>query len=90
MIVSSQSTVYESKKGEKDKELIQSSTTPDPGYHMGMTKIQLNTTNKSQKVSPFPAGDHKAAMNRRESMTNTSRKHFSGGLKTVSQRQPHP
>ena len=24
--------------------------------------------NKSQEVSPFPAGDHKAAMNRRESM----------------------
>ena len=25
----------ESKKGGKDRELIQSSTTPDPGYHMG-------------------------------------------------------
>ena len=34
-------------------------------------KTQLNITNKSQVVSPFPAGDHKAAMNRRESMTNT-------------------
>ena len=28
-------------------------------------------TNKSQEVSPFPSGDHKAAMNRRESTTNT-------------------
>ena len=28
-----------------------------------------NTTNKSQKGSAFPTGDHKAAMNRRESMT---------------------
>ena len=25
---------------------------------------------ESQEVSPFPAGDHKAAMNRQESMTN--------------------
>ena len=36
-----------------------------------VTKLQLNITNKSQEVSPFQAGDHKAAMNRRESMTNT-------------------
>ena len=28
----------------------------------------------SQEVSPFPAGDHKAAMNRRESMRNTRHK----------------
>ena len=26
---------YESKKGGKDQESIQSSTTPDPGYQMG-------------------------------------------------------
>ena len=26
---------YESKKGGKDQQLIQSSTTPDPGYQMG-------------------------------------------------------
>ena len=26
---------YESKKGGKDQEMIQSSTTPEPGYHMG-------------------------------------------------------
>ena len=30
--------------------------------------------NKSQEVSPFPAGDHKTAMNRRESMKNTRHK----------------
>ena len=29
---------------------------------------------KSQVASPFPAGDHKAAMNRQESMTNTNHK----------------
>ena len=34
-------------------------------------KTQLNISNESQEVSPFPAGDHNAAMNRRESMTNT-------------------
>ena len=36
-------------------------------------KITINNINKSQEVSPFPSTscDHKAAMNRRESMTNT-------------------
>ena len=34
-------------------------------------KTTINITNKSQEVSPFPAGDHKAAMNRRKSMTIT-------------------
>ena len=29
---------------------------------------------ENQEVSPFPAGDHKAAMNRQESMTNTKHK----------------
>ena len=33
-------------------------------------KTQSNITNKSQEVS-FPAGGHKAAMNRRESMETT-------------------
>ena len=30
-----------------------------------VTNSQLETTNESQEVSPFPAGDHKAHMNRR-------------------------
>ena len=34
-------------------------------------KTQLNITNKSQESSPFPAGDHKAAIKRHKSMTNT-------------------
>ena len=29
-------------------------------------KIRINITNNSQEVSPFPAGDHKAAIDRRE------------------------
>ena len=30
-----------------------------------VTKSQLDTTNESQEVSPFPAGDHKTHINRR-------------------------
>ena len=37
-------------------------------------KITINITNKSQDVSPFPSGDHKDTMSRRESMTNTRHK----------------
>ena len=37
-------------------------------------KNTINITNKSQEVSPFPAGDQKAAMNRLESMRNTRHK----------------
>ena len=31
-------------------------------------KIKINITKKSREVSPFPSGDHKAAINRSESM----------------------
>ena len=30
-----------------------------------VTNSQLDTTNESQEVSPFPAGDHKVHINRR-------------------------
>ena len=60
-----------SKKDGKYQETIQS---PDPGYHMR----KLHKYNKHHKQEPrgdpFSAGDHKAAMNRRESMTNTRQK----------------
>ena len=39
---------------------------------------QLDTTNESQEVSPFPAGDHKARLNRRLQRHNkhtTEQKH---------------
>ena len=36
--------------------------------------IRKNPIQESQDVSPFPAGDHKTAMNREESMTNTKHK----------------
>ena len=45
-----------SKKKGRDQEFIQSSTTPDS---------QLDITNESQEVSPFPAGDHTATANKR-------------------------
>ena len=35
-----------------------------------VTNSQLYTTNESQEVSPFPAGDHKAQINRRAQRHN--------------------
>ena len=43
-----------------------------------VTTSQLDTTDKSQEVSPFPAGDHKAHINRRaqrHSKHKTEQKH---------------
>ena len=51
----------ESKKDSEDQESIQSSTTPVPGPKWERNKITINITNKSQEVSHFPSGDHKAA-----------------------------
>ena len=62
----------------KDQESIQSSTTPDPGYKWESDKLTVDTTNESQEVSPFPAGDHKAHINRRtqrHSKHKTEQKH---------------
>ena len=39
-------------------------------------KITINTTNKSQKATPFPLDDHKAVTNRRQSMTNKRHKNI--------------
>ena len=35
-----------------------------------VTNSQLDTTNESQEVSPFPADDHKAQINRRAQRHN--------------------
>ena len=61
-----------------------------------VTNSQLDTTNKSQEVSPFPAGDHKAQIKRRIQSHSKTRKihtkstalewsvkYFTGGLKSV-------
>ena len=63
----------ESKSWCKDQESIQSSTTPDPGYQWESDKLTEDTTNESQEVSPFPAGDHKAHINRRAQNTANTR-----------------
>ena len=56
----------------KDQESIQSSTTPDPEYQWESDKLTEDTTNESQEVSPFPAGDHEAHINRRaQNIANT-------------------
>ena len=59
-----QNSFNNSKKESNDQESIQSSTTPDPGFQWEVTNSQLGITNESQEVSPFPAGDHKATINR--------------------------
>ena len=49
-----------------------------------VTNSQLDTTNESQEVSPFPAGDHKAHINRRaqrHSKHKTEQKHKSHDVK---------
>ena len=64
-----------------------------------VTNSQLDTTNESQEVTPFPAGDHKAHINRRvqrhskhkteikihkrSTALERSVKYFTGGLKRV-------
>ena len=52
-----------SKKEVKDQESIQSSTTPvlTQDTDGKVTTSQLDITNESLEVSPFPAGDHKAS-----------------------------
>ena len=43
-----------------------------------VTNLHLDTTNESQEVSPFPAGDHKAHINRR---TQRHSKHKAENIK---------
>ena len=48
-----------------------------------VTNSQLDTTNESQEVSPFPAGNHKSHINRRaqrHSKHKTEQKHRSTAL----------
>ena len=62
-----------------------------------VTNSQLDTTNESQEVSPFPAGDHRRAqrhskhkteqkIHKRSTALERSVKYFTGGLKLVSRR----
>ena len=56
---------FQSKYGCKDQESINQVPHLTQDTNWKMTNSQLNTTNESQEVSPFPAGDHKAHINRR-------------------------
>ena len=49
--------------------------TQDTTWESDKNKIKHHTQ-ESQAVSPIPAGDHKAAMNRQENMTNTKNKNY--------------
>ena len=70
-----------------------------------VTNLQLDTINDSQEVSPFPASDHKAHINRRAQRHSkhktekkstkevppwNGQKNIFGRLKPVYRRQPHP
>ena len=60
----------QSNKEGKDQESIQSSTIPDTGYQWESKNPQLDIKKESQEVSPFPAGEHKATINRRAQKHN--------------------
>ena len=70
--------MMQSKSGCKGQESLQSSTTLDPGYQWESDKPTADTTDESQQVSPFPAGDHEAHINKRaqrHSKHKTEQKH---------------
>ena len=52
------------KKDGKDRESKQSSSTHDPGHQWESDNFTIDITDESQELSPFPAGDHKASINR--------------------------
>ena len=48
--------IFWSKKGDKDQKSIQSSTTPDPGYHMGESaKNTIKHHKQEPRGQPFPS-----------------------------------
>ena len=58
-------TSGQSREEGKDKESIQSSTTPDMQHYKGKWQnTRKYNTHESQEVSPFQAGYHTAARNR--------------------------
>ena len=67
-------TFAQSKKGCKDQESYNQVPHPTQDTNGLVTKSQLDTTNESQEVSPFPAGDHKAQINRRAQRHSNGRR----------------
>ena len=45
----------ESKEGYKDQELLQSSTTPDPGYQWESDKLTVRHHKREPRGQPFPS-----------------------------------
>ena len=64
--LSSNCILFPNKKDGNGQETIQLSITPGAEYHMASNINTIKITNKSQEVSSLPAGDHKAAMYRRD------------------------
>ena len=65
-------------KGAKIRNRCNKVTHPTEDTNGKVTNSQLDTTNESQEVSPFPEGDHKAQLNRRaqrHSKHKTDQKH---------------
>ena len=65
-------------KGSKIKSRYNQVPHPIQDTNGKVTNSQLDATNESQEVSPFPAGDHKAQINRRtqrHSKHKTEQKH---------------
>ena len=61
-------TVDQSKKGGIDQKLILSSTTPDPGYHMGKRQNKIKHHKREPRGQPFPSNQwHR----KEESQNNT-------------------
>ena len=54
--------ICQSKEEGQDQDSIQSSTTPDQGYHMDNDKTQETHIQESLEAMPFPAGDHKKSV----------------------------
>ena len=79
------SYTYKVSKSAKIRNRYNQCTTPGPGYQWESDKLTVDTTNESQEVSPFPAGDHKAHINRpaqRHNKHKTEQKHI-GSTKEV-------
>ena len=77
-------------KGAKTRSQYNQVPHPTQDTNGKVTNSQLDTTNESQEVSPFPAGDHKAHINRRaqrhrkhKTEQKRSVKYLTGGLKPV-------
>ena len=73
----------QSKKDGKDQERIHQVPHLTQDTTWESSKNIINITNKSEEVSPFREGDHKAAMNRRESTKNKRHKKHKWSTKEV-------